>query len=593
MVQYKWVALSNTTLGVLMASINSTIVLISLPAIFRGINIDPLAPGSFQYLLWILFGYMVVTASLLVMFGRISDMYGRVRLYNLGFAIFTAGSVLLYLTPSAGDLGAQELIVFRIIQGLGAAFLFANSAAIITDAFPYSERGKALGINQVAALVGSLGGLILGGVLSVFDWRDVFLVSVPVGVVGATWSYWKLKEIATIKKGQKLDVWGNVTWGAGLTVLLIAATYGLMPYGASTMGWGDPWVVAALGVGVALLAAFPFVEARVEDPMFRLGLFKNRMFSAANFAGFLASVGRGGVMIMLVILLQGIWLPLHGYSYQSTPFWAGIYMTPMLAGFAVMGPISGWLSDRYGARGFSTLGMVIVGATFYALATLPYDFSYLPFAAILFIMGIGSGMFASPNTASIMNSVPTEHRGAASGMRSTLQNTGSVASMALFFSIIISALAGSLPASFISAFESAGVPQLGAVFAKVPPTGALFAAFLGYNPVGSIIAQLQNSPQTAQLVASIPQQTMSYITGNSFFPHAMAPAFMTSLGLVFYIGLGLSAAAAVSSLLRGKVYIYEKEAATGADPGAPSPAPAPVSAASDPESQTTAAEPVC
>jgi MFS family permease len=585
MVEYKWVALSNTTLGVLMASINANIVLISLPAIFRGININPLT--SFQYLLWVLFGYMVVTASLLVMFGRISDMYGRVRLYNLGFAIFTAGSILLYLTPNSGDLGAQELIIFRIIQGLGAAFLFANSAAIITDAFPYNERGKALGINQVASLTGSLAGLILGGVLAVFDWRDVFLVSVPVGVFGTVWSYWKLKEIATIRKGQKLDIWGNVTWGAGLTILLIAATYGLMPYGSSTMGWGDPWVLAALVVGAALLAVFPFIETRVEDPMFRLGLFKNRMFSAANFAGLLASVGRGGVMIMLIILLQGIWLPLHGYSYESTPFWSGIYMIPMLAGFAVMGPISGWLSDRYGARGFSTLGMVIVGATFYALAILPYNFSYFPFAVVLFIMGIGSGMFASPNTASIMNSVPTEHRGAASGMRSTLQNTGSVASLALFFSIVISALAGNLPAAFVSAFKSAGVPQLGAVFAQVPPTGALFAAFLGYNPVGSIITQLQNSPQTAQLVASIPQQTMSYITGNSFFPNAIAPAFMNALAFVFYIGLGLSLAAALSSLLRGKVYIYEKEAMNSALPRIPLPITTPVKNGPDQSPQAT------
>ena len=581
-VQYKWVALSNTTLGVLMASINANIVLISLPAIFRGIGIDPLT--SFQYLLWVLFGYMVVTASLLVMFGRISDMYGRVRLYNLGFAIFTAGSILLYLTPNSGDLGAEELIAFRVIQGLGAAFLFANSAAIITDAFPYNERGRALGINQVAALVGSLGGLILGGVLSVFDWRYVFLVSVPVGIVGTAWSYSKLKEIATIRKGQKLDVWGNLAWGSGLTILLIAATYGLMPYGTSTMGWGDPWVLAGLGVGVALLVAFPFIETRVDDPMFRLGLFKNRMFSAANFAGFLASVGRGGVMIMLIILLQGIWLPLHNYSYQSTPFWAGIYMTPMLAGFAVMGPVSGWLSDRYGARGFSTLGMVIVGATFFALASLPYDFSYLPFAVTLFVMGVGSGMFASPNTASIMNSVPEEHRGAASGMRATLQNAGSVASLALFFSIVISALAGSLPGAFVSAFTSAGAPQLGAAFAQIPPTGALFAAFLGYNPVGSIIAQLQNSPQTAQLVASVPQQVMSYITGNSFFPHAIAPAFMSSLALVFYIGLGLSLAAAVSSLLRGKVYIYEKEVAAAAVSAPPRPTTAPARGEPNPSS---------
>jgi len=557
MMHYKWVALSNTTLGVLMASINANIVLISLPAIFRGIDIQPLT--SFQYLLWILFGYMVVTASLLVMFGRISDMYGRVKLYNLGFAIFTLGSLLLFLTPNNGSTGALELIFFRIVQGIGAAFLFANSAAILTDAFPYNERGKALGVNQVAALAGSLFGLVLGGVLAVFNWRYVFLVSVPVGIFGTLWSYSKLKELAVIRKNQKLDIWGNLSWGGGLTILLIGVTYGLLPYGGSTMGWYNPWVIAAICAGVTLLVAFVFIETRVEDPMFRLGLFRNRMFSAANFAGLLGSVARGGVMIMLIILLQGIWLPLHGYSYESTPFWSGIYMIPMLAGFAAMGPISGWLSDRYGARGFSTLGMVIVAATFYLLARLPYNFDYLTFAVILFVMGIGNGMFASPNTASIMNSVPMEHRGAASGMRSTLQNTGTMVSLALFFSIVISLLAGSLPGAFESAFTQAGVPQLGVEFAQIPPTGALFAAFLGYNPVGSVIAQLADSPQTSSLVSAIPQSTLSYVTGNKFFPNAIAPAFMSALQLAFYIGMVMSLAAALSSLLRGKVYIYEKE----------------------------------
>jgi len=561
MVQYKWVALSNTTLGVLMASINANIVLISLPAIFRGIDIQPLT--SFQYLLWILFGYMVVTASLLVMSGRISDMYGRVRLYNLGFAIFTAGSLLLFLTPNTGRTGALELIFFRIVQGIGAAFLFANSAAILTDAFPYNERGKALGVNQVAALAGSLLGLVLGGVLAVFNWRYVFLVSVPVGVFGTVWSYWKLKELAVIRKNQKLDIWGNLSWGGGLTILLVGVTYGLLPYGGSTMGWYDPWVIAAICSGVALLGAFIFVETRVDDPMFRLGLFRNRMFSAANFAGLLGSVARGGVMIMLIILLQGIWLPLHGYSYESTPFWSGVYMIPMLAGFAVMGPVSGWLSDRYGARGFSTLGMIIVAVTFYLLATLPYDFDYLTFTGILFVMGIGNGMFASPNTASIMNSVPMEHRGAASAMRSTLQNTGTMVSLALFFSIVISLLAGSLPEAFEVAFAKAGVPQLGAECAQIPPTGALFAAFLGYNPVGSVIAQLADSTQTSSLLSTIPQSTLSYITGNTFFPTAIAPAFMSALQIAFYIGMGMSLAAAVSSLLRGKVYIYERESSEG------------------------------
>lgn len=552
MVQYKWVALSNTTLGVLMASINGTIVLISLPAIFRGINIDPLT--SFQYLLWILFGYMIVTASLLVTFGRISDMYGRVRLYNLGFAIFTAGSILLSLTPNTGDLGALELIFFRILQGIGGAFLFANSAAIITDAFPATERGKALGINQVAALAGSLAGLILGGILAAYHWRLVFLVSVPVGVLGTVWSYWKLKELGAIRRHQKIDWAGNTTFGAGLTLILIGVTYGLLPYGTSLMGWSNPWVLAALTLGVALLVAFPFIEARVREPMFRLELFRIRMFSAANAAGTLGAVARGGVMIMLIILLQGIWLPLHGYSYESTPFWAGVFMIPMMAGFVVMGPLSGYLSDRYGARGFATLGMVITAAAFLALATLPYDFNYISFAVILFIMGLGNGMFAAPNTASIMNSAPPEHRGAASGMRATLQNAGQMASVAMFFAIIIGALTGSLPNAFAGALNQAGASQIAPAFAKIPPTGALFAAFLGYNPVQSILAQLP-----AQLVGSIPPSTLAYLTGTTFFPVTIAAPFMGALQLSFFIGAGLALVAALVSVLRGEVYIHEVE----------------------------------
>jgi MFS family permease len=557
MVQYKWVALSNTTLGVLMASVNATITLISLPAIFKGIGVDPLAPGSFQYLLWILFGYGVVTSTLLVAFGRISDIYGRVKLYNLGFAIFAAGSVLLYLTPNTGDTGALELIVFRIIQGIGGAFLFSNSAAILTDAFPHNERGKALGINQVAAMAGTLLGLVTGGVLAALNWRYIFLVSVPIGIIGTIWSYLKLKELAIIKRNQKLDLWGNTTFGVGLTLILIAVSYALIPYGNSQMGWSDPWVVAGLAGGFILLASFPFIETRVTDPMFRLSLFRNRMFSAANLAGVLAAIGRGGVMIMLIILLQGIWLPLHGYSYASTPFWSGIYMIPLLAGLILMGPLSGYLSDRYGARGFSTLGMVIVGFAFVALSFLPYNFNYLPFAVIIFVMGIGTGMFASPNTASIMNSVPQEHRGAASGMRATLQNTGQTVSLALFFTIIIAAFTTGLPNAIGTALTNAGAPQLVQSFNNISPTGALFAAFLGYNPIGSILG----SPQFASVVNLIPQSTLNILEGNTFFPNAIAPAFMSALRLSFYVGAALSFIAATASLLRGQKYIYEVERA--------------------------------
>ncbi|MDG7000368.1 MAG: MFS transporter [Nitrososphaerota archaeon] len=560
--EYKWIALSNTTLGVLMAAIDINIVIIALPAIFRGIEINPLT--SFQYLLWILFGYSIVTATLLVTFGRLSDMFGRVKLYNLGFAIYTVGSLLLYLTPNTGNLGAIELIIFRLVQATGGAFLFSNSAAILTDAFPAKERGKALGINQVALLAGSVLGLVLGGILAVYDWRYVFLVSVPFGVFGTVWSYLKLKEIATIKKNQKLDPWGNITFGAGLTLLLIAVTYGIIPYGSSTMGWTNPFVVAGLIISCGLLFAFPFIERHVEQPLFRLDLFKRRIFAAGNLAGFLASLARGGVTLMLVILLQAIWLPLHGFSYTVTPFWAGVYMIPFSLGFVVMGPLSGYLSDRFGARGFSTVGMLITAGAFILLSTLPYNFDYLSFALVIFTMGMAMGMFSSPNTASIMNSVPPEHRGAASGMRSTLQNTGTTVGLGVLFSIVLLILAGNLPGSLASAAASAGAPQLNAaVFSKIPPTSAVFAAFLGYNPMQAILSQLPKN-----LIDPLSAQTISTLTGKTWFPQALAPAFMSSLRIAFYINAALALAAAASSFLRGKKYIYDESAKSQEQKGA-------------------------
>jgi MFS family permease len=554
LVEYKWVALSNTTIGTLMAAIDGTIVLISLPAIFRGIAIDPL--NSFEYLLWILFGYGLVTSTLLVSFGRISDMYGRVRMFNLGFAIFTVGSLLCAATPNSGDLGASELIVFRIAQGVGGAFLFSNSAAILTDAFPPRERGKALGINMTAAIAGSLVGLVLGGVLAIFNWRYIFLVSVPVGALGTVWSYWKLKETGTVRRGQRLDLWGNLTFASGLTLAILGVTYALEPYGTSPMGWYDPWVVASLASGLALLVAFPFVETKVPDPMFHMDLFRNRMFSAANLAGVLASVGRGGVQIMLIILLQGIWLPLHGVSYQDTPFWAGVYMIPMIVGFAVMGPVSGYLSDKYGARTFATLAMFITAGTFLALSFLPYDFDYLTFAIVILVMGMAGGLFAAPNIASIMNAVPPEHRGAASGMRATLQNTGQTISLAIFFTIIIAGLSSGLPGALSSAMVSAGVPQLASAFSSISPTSALFSAFLGYNPMLSVLS----APQLSGVVAQIPKSTYAYLVGQTFFPNAIAPPFVSALDLSFYIGAALSIAAALASLLRGRVFIHGEPA---------------------------------
>jgi MFS family permease len=445
-------------MGSLMATIDASIVLIAFPSIFKGIGINPLAPGEASYFLWLLLGYMVVTATLLVTFGRISDMFGRVRLYNLGFLIFAIGSTLLALTPSTGNTGALELIIFRLIQGVGSGFLLSNSAAILTDAFPATQRGRALGINQIAGIAGSFIGLILGGILAVINWRLVFIVSVPVGIAGTIWAYAMLHETATIREHQKIDWLGNVTFALGLTIFLLGITYGIEPYGGSPMGWGNPLVIGGIVLGIALLAAFIWIERHGGDPMFRLDLFKIRMFAAGNITAFLAALGRGGLQFMLIIWLQGIWLPLHGYSFEETPLWAGIFMTPLLLGFILMGPISGYLSDRFGARLFSTAGMLIQMLGFLGLSLLPANFNYPLFAVLLFMLGCGSGLFASPNTSSIMSSVPPETRGVSSGMRATFQNSASLVSIGFFFSIVTVGLASALPSTLSNGLIASGVP---------------------------------------------------------------------------------------------------------------------------------------
>jgi MFS family permease len=549
---YKWVVMINVIMSGLMSSINGSITLISLPAIFNGIHIDPL--NSFQYLLWILMGYGLVTATLMLGFGRLSDIYGRVKLFKIGFLIFTVGSILLYLTPGTGDIGAIEIIAFRIIQAIGAAFLMANGSALLTDAFPVSERGKALGINMVAFMSGQFIGLLLGGILAIYDWRFVFLVSVPFGLLGTIWSFLKLKEISYRDPNTKIDIIGNIVFVASITSILLGITYGLMPYGNDAMGWHNPWVIASMIIGFALLAVFPFIENRAENPMFRMDLFKIKMFSYANIAGFLNAMGRGGMMFMLIILLQGIWLPLHGYSYESTPFWAGVYMLPLTLGVVVMGPISGMLSDKYGPRWIATLGMVISAAAFLVLAALPYDFSYLEFGAAIFMMGIGQGMFSSPNTASIMNSVSPKDRGVASGMITTVIMTAFTASMAMFFTIVIVGITQKFPGAMTSSLASIGAVQLAPVLSSIPPTGALFSAFLGFNPVSTILSALPT-----QFVSSIPQGTLTILTGTTWFPQTLAEAFMPALRMSFYIGAAFCAIGAVLSGLRGANYVHKMQ----------------------------------
>ena len=572
-IDYRWIALSNTTLGVFMAGLNGSVVLIALPAIFRGIGVDPLASGESDYLLWMIVGYTLVTATLLVSAGRISDMYGRVRLYNAGFAVFTVGSILCFFVQGQGNAAAVQLIVFRIVQGVGSAFLFANSAAILTDAFPPDKRGLAMGMNQIGMLAGTFGGLLLGGLLAAVDWRAVFLMSVPFGLFGTVWAYLMLHETATIRAHQQLDIPGNVLFAVGLTLVLVGFTYAIQPYGGASMGWGNPWVIGELAGGLVLLAVFVAVERRVSDPMFRLELFRIRMFAAGNIAGFLSSLARGGLQLILIVWLQGIWLPLHGYSFEQAPLWAALYMLPMTAGFLIAGPLSGALSDRYGARYFSTGGMLITAAAFVGFLALPADFDYVPFALLLLMLGIGMGAFASPNTASIMNSVPPEHRGASSGMRATFQNVASSLSLTLIFTLVVAGLSANLPRAMYGRLTAAGIPSgVASQISGIPPIGALFAAFLGYNPMSSLIP--------SSVLASLPSASRATVLSNSFFPQLLAGPFHDGLQIAFSVCVLLSLGAAAASWLRGRRYIHDYEVGTAA--AAPELATAAVGTAAEP-----------
>ena len=551
--RYKWVALSNTTLGVLMASIDGSIVIISLPAIFNGIKLNPLDPGSTSYLLWIMMGYLLVTAVLVVAFGRLGDMYGRVRMYNAGFAIFTVGSLVLAATPFDGPAGAIWIIVMRFVQAIGGALLFANSQAILTDAFPAAQRGLAFGINGISFLAGQFIGLVVGGVLAAINWRLVFFVSVPVGIVGTIWAYLRLEELGTVSHA-RIDWPGNITFGVGLTTLLIGITYGIQPYGGQTMGWGNPFVIAMIGGGGLLLALFAWIERRVAQPLFDLDLFRIRPFGAGNLAGFLSSLGRGGLSFVLVIWLQGIWLPLHGYDYADTPLLAGIYMLPLTIGSLVFGPLSGYLSDRFGARPFATGGMLVTTASFLGLILLPVDFPYWAFGALLLVSGVGAGLFMSPNMAGIMNSVPANQRGAAAGMRATFQNSGMVVSIGVFFTLMIAGLAASLPGALDRGLLAHGVPAAVATqVANLPPVASLFAALLGYNPMASLLP--------ASVLHALPASQAAILTSKEFFPQLIASSFGQGLVVVFVAGAAMSLVAAWASWLRGGRYVNDESAA--------------------------------
>jgi MFS family permease len=547
---YKWLALSNTTVAVLLATIDSSIMLVAMPAIFRGIDLDPLEPGNTFYLLWMILGFLIVSSVLVVSLGRLGDIFGRVRMYNLGFAVFTAASAVLTLDPFKGQAGALFLIVFRIVQGIGAAFLVANSAAILTDAFPPNQRGLALGINNVAGISGSFIGLILGGVLAAIHWRLVFLVSVPFGLFGTIWSYLKLQEVGE-RHLAHIDWAGNITFAAGLILLMIGITNGIQPAGGHDMGWTSLPVISLLVVGVALLAAFAVIEAGAASPMFRLPLFRIKAFTFGTLSTFLSAVGRGGLMFMLIIWLQGIWLPLHGYNFEETPLWAGIFMLPLTVGFLFAGPLSGFLSDRLGARYFATGGMIGAAASFVLLMMLPVNFSYPSFAAILFFNGLSMGAFAAPNRAAIMNSLPARDRGAGGGMNSTFQNSAQVLSIGFFFTLMIVGLSSTLSTTMATGLMRHGVSAAAARhIGALPPVSILFAAFLGYNPIKTLLGPA--------VLDHLSAANRAALTGHSFFPHLISRPFHAGLTEAFTFAAIVCLIAAAASFSRGNRYVHDE-----------------------------------
>ena len=543
--RYAWIALANTTAAIFMAALDGSVVIIALPAIFKGINLDPLGPGNISYLLWMIMGYRLVQAVLVVNLGKLGDMFGRVKMYNQGFVVFTIASILLSFDPYQGAHAALWLIGWRVVQAVGGSMLMANSAAILTDAFPPERRGFALGTNQIAALAGMFIGLVAGGLLAAWDWRAVFWINVPVGVFGTAWAYLKLRDNG-VRRRAKIDWWGNITFALGLGSVLVGVTYGIQPYGNSSMGWQSPVVLGELIGGVVMLVIFVIIETRIAEPMFRLSLFKIREFTAGNIAGLLVSIARGGIQFMLIIWLQGIWLPLHGYSYDQTPLWAGIFMLPMTAGFLVAGPTSGILSDRFGSRGIATAGMAVFASSFILLIVLPVNFPYWAFALVIALNGIGSGMFASPNSSSIMGSVPARDRGSASGMRSTFQNSGTAVSIGVVFTLMIAGLSASLPTTLANGLTKLGVPvNVAHQVGSLPPVSSLFASMLGVNPIQHLL-------EPSGVLAKLPASSVSQLTGRAFFPSLLSGPFHQGLLVVFSVSAALSVLAGLASLLRGK-----------------------------------------
>lgn len=427
--QYKYIVLTNTSVASFMALLDSNIVLISLPTIIRKLPDTPPSDA-----IWIIMGYTLIIATMLLAIGRLADIYGRIKLYTIGFAVFTIGSGLCSIS-----INGISLVIFRLIQGVGGALIFANATAIITDTFPPTERGRALGINQVGGIAGSVIGLVAGGVLTtLLGWQSIFWINLPVGTFATVWAYTKLKELSVKTAGERPDVIGMGLFGVGLTLFLLGLVFG------SIEGWAAS-DVGLLVFGLILIAGFVLAETRVKMPMMDLSLFKIKEFSAGILSNLLASISRGAVSFVLVFYFQGVLL--------LDALTAGVMLIPFSVAFVIFGPVSGYLSDRYGARGFATGGMIISVIAFLWFSILPLNTPYNLFVLPMILTGIGGGLFVSPNIASIMNSVPVMRRGIASGMSSTLINTGMLLSLGIAFAI----MASSMPQSTLQAIF-AGLP---------------------------------------------------------------------------------------------------------------------------------------
>ena len=394
-----------------MASLDRNIVIIALPSIANELH------TSLITLVWIAIGYWVITASMLLTFGRLADMFGRVKLYNLGFALFTIGSGLCCVSQTG-----EQLIVFRIIQAFGAAFIFSNSSAILSDSFPESERGKALGINQISIVVGSVMGLVIGGALtSYFGWRSIFWINIPIGIFATVWAFSKLKELGTIKK-EKIDWLGNLLFAGGLIVLLVGITFG------SFHLLNIFETILLILAGFSLLILFYKYEKKVSFPMMDLTLFRLRLFTSSNIAIFFNSLARGAFTFVMVFYLQGPTMLL-------SPLDSGIYLIPVSLALAIVAPITGWFFDKYRSQIISQAGLIVSAVGFVLLTTMGSTISYVDAILPLALIGAGMGIFTSPNRATIMNSVPSNRRGVAAGIGPTLVMTGSAFSIGLVFLI--------------------------------------------------------------------------------------------------------------------------------------------------------------